>query len=148
MKKWLKWALISIAALLVVMVVLTIISTKGTIFTGGVPFGGVTFTSGDILDMPLYPGAQQSTDSSGVSIPDDMTRPIGSDEAKWKRYLTDDSPDEVRDWYQQELTDAGFSEPSHRESGADIYPEGDVRYGVYVMELDGQTNIILAVGNE
>ncbi|MBW8010288.1 MAG: hypothetical protein FVQ83_03460 [Chloroflexi bacterium] len=140
--------MISIGVLLVLLVGLIILSAGGTIFTGGVPLGGVSFTSGDIPGVPLYPGAEQSTDSSGVSIPYDMHRVIGSDEAQWKRYITVDSPDEVRAWYLEALADAGFGEPSHRESGADVYPEGDVRYGVYVIELDGRTNIILAVGNE
>jgi len=133
---------------LVLVVVLVIVGSRGTILTGGVPLGGITFTSGDIPRVPAYPGSTQSTDSKGVSVPDDMRRVVGTKEAMWKRYLTGDSAEQVLAWYDKAITDAGFEAPRLREAGLLLFTTGDRRYMVYVTSVQGQTNIILAAGKE
>lgn len=151
MKVWLKALLItlgSVAGLVMVLVIILVVSSKGTILTGGVPLGGVKFTAGNIEGVPVYPGAEQLTDNEGVSVPDDMRRVIGSKEDQWKRYVTDDEPQAVKDWYAQAMVDAGFTAGAPRESGILIFPTGDTRYAVFVTVVEGRTNIIVAAGKE
>jgi hypothetical protein len=152
MKKLLIGGVVLIGVLLaacVCLVLAVIVATQGTILTGGVPLGGVTFTSGDIPGVPVYPGAVQSTDSAGVSLPDDMRRVIGTREAVWKRYLTGDSPAQVLAWYDQAIAKAGYQKGQSRQSGVVIFfPSGDVRGALYVTTVQGKTNIILATGKE
>ena len=150
-KKWLRRILLflgGVVLVLIILVVVAIISSQGRILTGGVPLGGVTFTSGGIPGVPVYPDAEQSTDSAGVDVPDDMLRVIGTREDQWNRYLTDDSPDDVLSWYSQAMEEAGFQQGGLRESGVLIFPHGDTRYALYVTVSEGRTNIILAVGME
>ncbi len=149
-KKWLIRIGSYLVGVFVVSVGLVVISniTSGGSGTRGVPSAGVSFTSGGIPGVPVYPNAAQSTDSAGVAIPDDMRRVIGTREDRWKRYLTDDSPDEVLSWYNQAMEAAGFQQGGPRESGVMVFPHGDIRYALYVTVADGRTNIILAVGWE
>ena len=149
-KKWLIRIvsyLIGIALVSVTTVIISNISS-GRSATKGVPSAGVTFTSEGIPGVPVYPAAAQSTDSAGVAVPDDMRRVIGTREDRWTRYLTDDSPDEVLNWYGQAMEAAGFEQGGPRESGVVVYPHGDIRYALYVTVADGLTNIIIAVGWE
>jgi hypothetical protein len=132
----------------IVLIVIALIGTQGKILTGGVPLGGVGFTTGSIPGFPTYPGAEQSTDSSNVTVPDDMRRVIGSKEDQWKRYLTDDALADVIAWYEQAMVDAGFESSAPRDSGVRVYFQGDYRFALYVMPLEGRTNIILATGLE
>lgn len=147
MKKALKWTGITVGGLIVLIIVLVIVCSRGTIFTGGVPLGGVTFTSGDIPGFPVYPGAVQSTESKGVSVPDDMRRVIPQRQGQWKRYLTADSPQKVLDWYDQAVP-ADFQRAQPRESGVKVFFKGGFRYGLYITAAEGRTNIILATGRE
>ena len=64
-KRGLLRILLIVVALAVLVIVVAIVATGGTILTGGVPLGGVSFTSGDIPGYPVYPRATQSTESAG-----------------------------------------------------------------------------------
>lgn len=146
--KALKIAGIVVGSLIVLIVVIVIVGSRGTIFTGGVPVGKVNFTSGDIPGVPAYPGAIQTTDNTGVTVPDDMRRVIPQKDDQWKRYLTSDSPEKVLAWYDKEFLRLGLNKSQPRESGMLLYTNSDTRYGVYAVVAQGKTNIILAVGKE
>jgi hypothetical protein len=151
MKKWVRWLLISIgiaAGVLILFLVIIIIGTKGAILTGGVPLEGLEFSAGGIPGVPVYPDAVQSTESEGVSVPDDMRRVIGTNDDQWKRYLTDASKEEVEAWYVDAMPQAEFRAGSERESGVLLFFAADTRYAIYVTVIEGQTNIIIAAGKE
>ncbi|HEY69788.1 MAG TPA: hypothetical protein G4O08_04295 [Anaerolineae bacterium] len=109
----------------------------------------VTFTAGDIsgdIPVPVYPGALQSTESAEISLPEDITPGVVTTDLK--RYLTDDSADQVLEWYAQSLVDAGFNYQGVRDSGAVFFMTANWRYGLVVTTIQGQTNIIIAAGHE
>ena len=141
-------ALGALVLVFIAIVVVTMIATQGAILTGGVPIGSVSFSDGDIPGFPVYPEAEQSLETGNISIPDDMRRVIGTREDDWKRYLSNASPQEILTWYDQALEAAGFEKGSPRESGILVFPQGDMRYALYIVVVDGQANIIAAVGRE
>jgi hypothetical protein len=109
----------------------------------------VTFTNGNIpgdVPLPIYPGAVQSIESMDITVPNDMTPGVPTTE--WRRYITDDKPDQVIAWYAQALSEAGFSYKGVRDTGAVFFLTGNWRYGMIVITYQGKTNIIIAAGHE
>jgi hypothetical protein len=109
----------------------------------------LTFTAGNIagdVALPIYPGAVQSTEGVSIAVPKDMTPGVAATE--WRRYITDDNPDQVLAWYAQALPEAGFSYKGVQNNGAVFFLTGNWRYGMIVVADQGKTNIIIAAGHE
>lgn len=144
-----KKILIGLAGLIGLLVLYVVISTKGMIFTGGVPLGGVTFSEEQVANFPVYPGAQITTDDKGITVSDDLQRVVGIKETRWNRYLTDQSAETVIAWYQTATVEAGLGELKARsDAGTYIAVQGDTRYALYVISAGGTTSIVIGSGKE
>ena len=146
--KVIKRILIGLVVLVVAVVVLITVSSKGAIFNSGVPLGGITFSEEKVTNFPVYPGSQFTTEDTSVTVPDDLRRVV-SNSPRWNRYLTNASADTVVEWYKTETAEAGLGELKAREDpGAYIVAQGDTRYALYVVTLGETPNIIIASGKE
>jgi len=148
MKKALLWGGIIVVAVVVLLVVAVVIGSGGSIFNNGVPLGNVGFAQDSIPGMPAYPGATQSTDSTGITVPDDMRRVIPQNQDKWNRYVVADATDKVSSWYDKAMADAGFEAAKPRDSGVKVFFKSGARYAVYVTVVEGKTNVVTATGIE
>jgi len=104
------------------------------------------FTSGDIPGVPVYPGAVQTTESTEISLSKDLTPGVVATERK--RYLTDDSPEQVLAWYNEAVPEAGFDLGEPRVSDSLFFLTSEWRYGIYVVSDQGKTNIFILGGHE
>lgn len=144
-----KKILIGLAVLVGLLVLFLIVSTRGMIFTGGVPLGGVTFSEEKVVNFPVYLGAKMTTDDKGITVPEDLRRVVGDKEDRWNRYLTDQSKETVIAWYQTATVEAGLGELAARsDAGAYIVAQGDTRWALYVTSAGGTTSIVIGSGKE
>src|SRR3972149_6083388 len=90
--KVIKRILIGLVVLVVAVLVLITVSSKGAIFNSGVPLGGITFSEEKVTNFPVYPGSQFTTEDTSVTVPDDLRRVV-SNSPRWNRYLTNASAD-------------------------------------------------------
>jgi hypothetical protein len=81
-----------------------------------------------------------------ISLPDGMTPGVRATDLR--RYLTDDSVDQVLAWYEQALPEAGFTYQGMTDSGSVFFFTASWRYGMYVTVSQDKTNIIFAAGHE
>jgi hypothetical protein len=79
--------------------------------------GGVEFTAGDFSDVPPYPNATQTTESSDAINAMTMVFKLIPGEAEWKHYTTGDSEDDVLEWYKEQLPRHGWDEASSEDIG-------------------------------
>ena len=104
------------------------------------------FTSGDIPGVPVYPGAVQTTESTEISLPNDLTPGVVPTERK--RFLTDDTPEQVLAWYAAAIPEAGFDVGEPRVPDSLFFLTSEWRYGLYVVSDQGRTNIFVLGGHE
>lgn len=112
------------------------------------PSAPVTFTTGDLPGVPLYPDVEQSTSSSELVIPDEMVELFEGVAVDWKRYATSDEVSEVLDWYETELAEAGFTRDPARPSGVVSFARDEHLYALYVTSDGELTTIVLAGSTE
>lgn len=96
------WKLPLITGMLVITMAACCCSSLGGLM------GQTEFTTGDFADVPAYPDATQSTESDRVISTMTRVFALAAQEAKWKHYVTTDSPDDVVDWYKDVLPDYGW----------------------------------------
>jgi hypothetical protein len=100
--------------------------------------GGVEFTTGDLADVPAYPGSSQTTDSiEGVDEALGFFNVIPG-EKEWKHYTTTDSESDVLDWYADVLPDEGWV-----ESSEDVGDSGE--NGATYTKVEGSNSVMLFV---
>jgi len=146
--KVIKRILIGLVVLVVAVVVLITVSSKGAIFNSGVPLGGITFSEEKVTNFPGLPGItvhhrryirHRSRRSSPGGQQQSPLEPLSHQ--RFRRYLVE--------WYKTETAEAGLGELKAREDpGAYIVAQGDTRYALYVVTLGETTNIIIASGKE
>lgn len=79
--------------------------------------GETEFTAGNFPDVPVYPGATQSTESDTVLSAMTAVFSLITSEEEWKHYVTSDSDISVLDWYQDRLPGQNWVEASSEELG-------------------------------
>ncbi len=100
--------------------------------------GETEFTAGDFADVPVYPGATQSTESDRVLSTMTQVLALVAQEAEWKHYITTASADDVMDWYEDTLSDYGWVTASLE--GANVQAQNTL---IYAREDD--PNVMLAI---
>jgi hypothetical protein len=131
-------------------------AAKATKEDGGNGDGG-----GSLGDVPIYPGAKKVS-SGEWSGSDALVPGIGSevdptafDTVKYGMYETDDAPDEVFDWYKDEMS--GWKEEwvfsSGGEEGAGsigIWSKDDGKAAAWIVvaEEEGKTSLTIMTGGE
>lgn len=84
------------------------------------PFGNVEFTTGDFPNVPIYPGASQTTESNILINAMVAGFNVLAEESEWKHYLTADSEEQVLNWYSRTMPDYGWVGIALDSTGADV----------------------------
>jgi hypothetical protein len=124
------------------------------------PSGGGGGTA-SLKDIPIYPGADKVGDYSGSDVPlplvtgdldvEDYT------DAKWAVYETDDSVDDVADFYKGKMPDNGWHEENWFDTsvlgggaawGSYTRDGGDTAAWVFVGGGDDRTEIVIGTGTK
>ena len=106
-------------------------------------FAAAEFTAGDFPDVPAYPGATQTTETSAAINALVAAMSLIVEDSEWKHYTTDDPVSAVLDWYSEELPVYGWVEADVEEvrTGAlsppgGILPPLAVWYHPFLSSLD------------
>jgi len=116
---------------------------------------------GSLGDVPIYPGAEEVS-SGEWSGSDALVPGMGSevdptafDTVKYGMYETDDAPDEVFDWYKDEMSgwkeEWTFSSGGEEDAGSiGIWSKDDGKAAAWIVvaEEEGKTSLTIMTGGE
>lgn len=74
--------------------------------------GNVEFTTGDFSDVPVYPGASQTTETNSMIGTVTGIFALLARDAEWKHYTTSDPEADVLEWYSDTLPNYGWTDAS------------------------------------
>lgn len=105
---------------------LVVLSVVAVLLTGccccpiSLPFGNAEFTAGDFPNVPIYPGASQTSESNIMINAMVAGFDLLAEESEWKHYVTTDSEEQVLDWYSRTMPDYGWAGIALDSTGTDV----------------------------
>ncbi len=130
---------------LIVLVVFVLFAAIALVYigNGGSLTGNISgnFESQALSGLPVYPGSRLVT-ANDIAVPDNM-RSLVSPFAKWERFTSAASVDDVSIWLNKEFTKQGFQKNGYRD-GVQAFVKGPVSVALYLIIINSETNYVIA----